>query len=130
MDILVVDDEIEICQFIQNFLEKSGKFDSVVEAHDGTEAINKLLNQHFDMVILDIIMPKRGGIEVVKAIKNNAKLKNLPIIIISGNFQGDVVKEAMQLGVKHMLAKPFKNVDLMSKLEEIIDDLQSIKMAS
>ena len=107
--ILVVDDEDKIRDLISHYLRKS-KFEKekIVHACDGAEAIRKISNQEFGLIIVDIVLPKKNGLEVFKEIRSKARTRNIPVLIISGNLNSGIVKKAIFLGAKHILTKPFK----------------------
>tara|TARA_R110002072_G_scaffold534_4_gene3744 strand:- start:29023 stop:29442 length:420 start_codon:yes stop_codon:yes gene_type:complete len=122
--ILIIDDEPKIISLIQKYFEKSGiSTAQIVTAHDGQEALLKLKNQEFGLVIADIVMPKKSGLEVLKELKSRAKTKKIPFVIISGNLQAEVVKQAVILGAKNIISKPF-NYDLfMERIFRALGDL-------
>ncbi len=107
--ILVIDDEDKIRDLISHYLKRSDfDQDKIVHAADGAEAIRKIHNQEFGLIIVDIILPKKNGLEVYKEIRSKARTKNIPVLIISGNLSSSIVKKAIYMGAKHILTKPFK----------------------
>lgn len=115
--ILIVDDEDKIRDLISRYLKKS-EFDGekIVHACDGAEAIRKINNQEFGLIIVDIVLPRRNGLEVFKEIRSKARTKNIPVLIISGNLNSGIVKKAIYMGAKHILTKPFKYDVFMERL--------------
>lgn len=107
-NVLIVDDEPKIQQLIGKYFERL-KTDpkKLIMASNGKEALRKLQNQNFDLIIIDVVMPQVNGLQVIKELKAKAKTKNIPIILISGNLHTEIVKQAIILGVKNILAKPF-----------------------
>ena len=101
--ILVVDDEMEICDLLQNFLTQEGY--QVSTAQNGREAISLGNQNRFDLALLDIKMPGMDGIEVFQELKK-AK-KDLEVIILTGHGTLRTAKEAMGLGAYDYLTKPF-----------------------
>ncbi|PIV19764.1 MAG: hypothetical protein COS40_16090, partial [Deltaproteobacteria bacterium CG03_land_8_20_14_0_80_45_14] len=79
--ILIVDDEEVIRKFLRIHLAKLGY--EVTEAADGEQAIEQLGKDDFDLLICDIMMPKKDGWEVIKEVKSNPKTKNLPVIVLT-----------------------------------------------
>lgn len=110
--ILIVDDEEKIRDMLEKYIARV-KCDSttIVHASDGQEAMRKIKNQDFGLIIVDIVLPKRNGLEIFKELKASAKTRNIPVLIVSGNLQSKIVKQAIVLGAKHILAKPF-NYDI------------------
>lgn len=121
MNILVVDDEKML---VDSIAEQLGSYDAikrVIKAYDGAEAIQKLSNQKFDIVILDIDMPKKGGLDILKMIGTEDEFIGTSVLMISGNFTPEAIKQA-SLHTKYFLAKPFKVQNLKEKLGQILLD--------
>lgn len=120
--ILIVDDEILILKILKQELGDSGY--SVVLASDGEEAIEKFKKEEFDMVIVDNMMPKKSGIEVIKEIK---KIKPNTIILMMTAF-GSIKNavEAIKEGAYDYITKPFENNDFVEKIKNILDNQNEI----
>ncbi len=123
--ILVVDDEQEIAEQIKRAL--SGNFDCVVDvAYNGKEALDKMKEEHYDILILDMLVPKLNGMEVCQAMIEDQKLKMIPILLVSilplnsDDFQKSLNKFAELAMVRDVLEKPFSNEDLFIKVRKII----------
>jgi len=101
--ILLVEDEELIIKLLQKKLLSEG-FD-VILATDGEEGINKIKEHKPDLVLLDIVMPKKGGFEVLEDINQDQELRNIPVIIISNSGQPMELDRAQRLGVKDWLIK-------------------------
>lgn len=121
MNILVVDDEKMLVDSIAEQLSSYDAIKRVIKAYDGAEAIQKLSNQKFDIVILDIDMPKKGGLEILKMIGTEDEFEGTSVLMISGNFTPDTIKQA-SMHTKYFLAKPFKVDNLKEKLGQILVD--------
>ena len=121
MHVLVVDDEDKICEIIQLFLGTLGPFKSVVKANNTLQALQKFQNQHFDLLILDHVLPGKHGIEFAETLKKSVKHHNLKILLISGFLQQEDVLRSVDLGIKHILVKPFTRQQLVSKVSEILE---------
>lgn len=107
-NILIVDDEEKIREVLQKYLMRTeADIKNIVHAGDGREAIRKLNNQEFDLIIMDIVMPHWTGLEILEQLKSKAKTKNIPVLMISGKLEPDTVREAILTGARHILAKPF-----------------------
>ena len=112
--ILVVDDEIDIAESIASLLESEGYICLVV--NDGAEALKKLETEIPDLLIIDVMMPIVTGTEVVKEIRKQSKLKNLPILLMSAS------KEPSALGDMkwdNFLRKPFDIDELISEVTKL-----------
>jgi YesN/AraC family two-component response regulator len=106
--ILLIDDEDEIKSLMANYLMKSHiEENRIVLASDGKEALGKIQNQEFGLIIVDVLMPKMNGLQLIKEIKLRAKYKDIPVILISGTLEADNVKTAIALGINNILVKPF-----------------------
>lgn len=115
-NVLVVDDEEKICKIIKIFLDMSSRFSNVVLAKDALEAMMKLNNQDFDLIIVDKSMPNRTGLEFVENLKKSFKLGKIKVLLISGCLTKEDTLLAMKLGIKDILIKPFNRQRLMEKV--------------
>ncbi len=106
--ILIIDDEDEIKELMANYLVKSEiEENKIVLASDGKEGFTKIQNQDFGLIIVDILMPKMNGLQLIREIKLRAKYKDIPVIIISGTIEAENVKTAIALGINNIIVKPF-----------------------
>lgn len=120
MNVLVVDDEEKICELIKIFLESAFPFHSVVSAPNATQATQKFLNQEFDLLIIDHVLPGKAGIEYIEHLRNSVKYNNLKIVLISGYLQQEDVLNAIQYGIKHIVVKPFTRQQLINQVADIL----------
>ena len=120
MNILVVDDEEKICELIKIFLESAYSFRSVVTAPNALQAQQKFLNQEFDLIILDHVMPGKLGLEFIHNLKNSVKYNRMKVILISGYLQQEDVLAAIQMGVKHVIVKPFTRQQIVAQVGELL----------
>lgn len=81
--IVMIDDEIDLCLLVKANLEETGEFD-VMAVSDSQEAVGICLREIPDLILLDIVMPKVKGTEIIKALKGFAETKKIPVIVISG----------------------------------------------
>lgn len=101
--ILVVDDDPEIVTLLSKILLNEGY--NVMDAQNGLEALRKVEKGGIDLVILDLIMPEMGGIEVLKRLGDIAP--KLPVIVLTGHGDLQTAREAMMLGAYEYITKPF-----------------------
>lgn len=120
MNILVVDDEEKICELIKIFLESAYEFRTIVTAPNAAQAMQKFANQDFDLVIIDHVMPGKAGIEFVEQLRHSVKYNKLKVVLISGYLQQEDVLTAIQLGVKHIIVKPFTRQHLLNQVSDIL----------
>lgn len=121
MNILTVDDSATIRRIIKKNVLEMGH--EVFEAADGMEAL-AFLNQAtapVDLVILDWNMPGLSGLEVLKQIKADAKLKDLVVMMLTSEADRNCVMEALQAGARNYLTKPFDYKMLRLKVQESLD---------
>lgn len=106
--VLLIDDEDEIKSLMSNYLVKSRiEEKQIVLASDGKEALSKMQNQEFGLIIVDVLMPRMNGLQLIKEIKLRAKYKDIPVLLISGTLEAENVKTAIALGINNILVKPF-----------------------
>ncbi|OHB95083.1 MAG: hypothetical protein A3I59_03220 [Planctomycetes bacterium RIFCSPLOWO2_02_FULL_50_16] len=101
--ILVVDDDPEIVTLLSKILLNEGY--NVMDAQNGLKALRKVEKGGIDLVILDLIMPEMGGIEVLKRLGDIAP--KLPVIVLTGHGDLQTAREAMMLGAYEYITKPF-----------------------
>lgn len=115
--ILLIDDEDEIKALMSNYLIKSQiDEERIVTASDGKEAISKIQNQEFGLIIVDILMPKMNGLQLIKELKMRKKYQDIPILIISGSVDAENVKLAISMGVSNIIVKPFTYNNFLDKV--------------
>ena len=100
-------------------------FDNLILSESGKNAILKLQSRkEISLVLCDWDMPGMSGIEVVKFIRSDDKLKDIPIIMVTGESDRDRVIEAAKEGVNGYIIKPFKPADLQNKIEQVLPEEQ------
>jgi CheY-like chemotaxis protein len=118
--ILVVDDEEVIRKFLRVHLVKLGY--EVEEAADGEQALAQLGKDHFDLLICDILMPKKDGWEVIKEVKSNPRTKNLPVILLTAKNEDSDMFKGYDLGANYYMTKPFTKTQLLYGLKLMFDE--------
>ena len=116
--LLVVDDDKEITEMLQKRLIREGY--EVVVAFDGEEALAKAKETNPDVILLDLMMPRLNGFEVLKEIRKNYKDKWRPIIIISAKTELDSVKQCYDLEADHYLTKPCSMENILRGIRTMI----------
>lgn len=117
--ILLVEDDKFLSSLLKNRLEKEGI--TVVYAPDGDTALNALRSQKVDLVLLDIILPKKNGFEVLEEIQGDPSLRDSPVIIISNLGQDSDVVRGKDLGAIGYYVKAQTSIDdLVSKIKNYI----------
>ena len=116
--VLVADDASFMRQMIRDIIEPEG-YEVVGEASDGVEVVEKFRELHPDLVMMDIVMPKRSGIDAVKAIK--AEDPTAAVVMCSALGQETLVMEAIQAGAKDFIVKPFKPDNVLQTLSKVLE---------
>lgn len=119
--VLIVDDEEVIRKFLKIHLAKLGY--EVKEAADGEQAIEQLGIDDFDLLICDILMPKKNGWEVMKEVKSNPKTRNLPVIILTAKNEDSDMFKGYDLGANYYMTKPFTKAQLFYGLKLMFDEI-------
>lgn len=119
-NILVVDDELEVANILVKYLGFYKGFKNIVVAKDGVQAMHKLSNQEFDLIITDIVMPKRDGLSLIEHLRKIPKYYHTKIMIVSGCLNKDLVMMAMRKGIRQVLVKPFTPRQLLEKTFEVL----------
>lgn len=115
---LIVDDFSTMRRIIRGLLKEAGYVDAD-EAEDGQVAFQKLQTGHFDCVITDINMPNMNGFELLEAIKEDEKLKSIPVLMITAEASKDDVLKAARLGASAYIVKPFSKAVLEDKIHKL-----------
>jgi len=117
--IMVVDDSITIRKVTERMLLRHNI--EVILAKDGIDATNKLQESTPDLMLLDIEMPRMDGFEVASFVRNDDRLKDLPIIMITSRTGNKHKEKAAEIGVNRYLGKPFQEDDLFANINEILN---------
>jgi two-component system alkaline phosphatase synthesis response regulator PhoP/two-component system response regulator VicR len=113
--ILIVDDEEVIRKFLKINLIKWGY--EVLEAADGVQALEQLGKDHFDLLICDIMMPKKDGWQVLKEVKSNPKTMHIPAIVLTAKNEDTDMFKGYDSGADYYMMKPFTKAQLLYGLK-------------
>ena len=117
---LIVDDLSTMRRIIRGLLTEAGHVDAD-EAEDGQVAFQKLKSGHFDCVLTDINMPNMNGFELLKAIREDEKLKSTPVLMITAEAGKEEVIQAAKLGACAYIVKPFSKAILEEKIHKVFN---------
>ncbi len=120
MKILVVDDMSTMRRIIKNILKQLG-FSNMDEAENGQEALQKLRADTFGFVVSDWNMPVMPGIEMLRAIRADEKLKHIPVLMVTAEAQKENLIQAIQAGVNNYIVKPFTAETMQEKINKIFN---------
>jgi CheY-like chemotaxis protein len=119
LKIMVVEDDSFVIDIYQTKLSQEGY--EVIQAENGAEAIKKLEKDIPDMILLDIIMPYVDGLQVLKKIKSDERLKNIPVVLLTNLSQKEDIDEGLGLGASDYLIKShFTPSEVLEKIKKYI----------
>ncbi len=116
--ILIVDDEPNILLSVEFLMKREGF--EVRTAEDGQVAIEMLAENRPDLMILDVMMPRKNGFDVCKQVRADPDFKNLPIILLSAKGREVEIAKGLSLGADAYITKPFSTHELVSKVKELL----------
>ena len=122
MKVLVVDDFSTMRRIVKNLLRDLG-FTNIQEADDGSTALPMLQSGDFDFVVTDWNMPGMQGIDLLKAIRADASLSHIPVLMVTAEAKKEQIIMAAQAGVNGYIVKPFTAGTLKAKLDKIFQRL-------
>lgn len=119
-NVLIVDDDQELCDVMKFYLTKIKTIRSIVTVHDGISGGQRLRNQKFDLILLDMKMPRLNGHELFIEFKGNPFNAISTVVAMSGTMDRDILTTATQNGVKLFLIKPFDEKLFLDKIGAVI----------
>lgn len=122
--VLVIDDDEMNLQIAKMIIEKKLKC-KVIGVDNGVEGIDILKSQRVDLVLLDVLMPDFDGIETLQEIRNDAQIKDVPVMMLTALVERNTVQKAALLGVKDYIKKPFMPADLLARVEKKLAEIHS-----
>ncbi|HEV8436940.1 MAG TPA: response regulator [Methylomirabilota bacterium] len=117
--ILIVEDEPHIVLSLEVLLRRAGY--ETVTAADGEEGLARVRELRPDVVLLDIMMPRRNGYEVCRAIKTDPALSSTPVIMLSAKGQEVEIVKGLELGASGYIAKPFGNAEVLEAVRAALE---------
>ncbi|MCL7929262.1 chemotaxis response regulator CheY [Halomonas llamarensis] len=122
MSFLVVDDFPTMRRIVRSLLKELG-FTNVEEAEDGQDALNKLRAGSFEFVVSDWNMPNLDGLEMLKEMRQDDALKELPVLMVTAEAKKENIIAAAQAGANGYVVKPFTAATLEEKLNKIFEKM-------
>jgi DNA-binding response OmpR family regulator len=123
--ILIVEDNLELLMLMQQLLKA---YYHVYLARDGEEAFEIVHKNNIDLIISDVMMPKMNGLELTLKIKEDEKLKHLPIILLTAKTQEEDEQLALEAGADDYIIKPFRIKDLKLRIDNIIENRKRMQI--
>ncbi len=119
MPILIVDDYKTMLKIIRNLLKQLG-FGNVDEAMDGSAALQKIRSKNYGLIISDWNMEPMSGLQLLKEVRLDAKVKDVPFIMVTAESKSENIIAAKDAGVSNYIVKPFNAATLRSKIETVL----------
>ena len=119
--VLVVDDFSTMRRILKNILKQIG-YSDIEEAEDGNSALARLRQGGFGLVVSDWNMPNMTGLDLLKAIRADNALNNMPVLMVTAEAKKENVMDAIKAGVNNYVVKPFTADILKEKIEKIFDN--------
>jgi len=119
-NVLIIDDEEKIAGIIEKYLRLYKGFDKIVIASDGVQAMQKISNQDFDLIITDLVMPKRDGLTLIDNLRKIPKYYKIKIMVVSGCLNKEMTILAMRKGIRQIVVKPFSARQILEKTFEAL----------
>jgi len=116
--ILVVDDDREIVRLVRAYLERSGY--EVLTAYDGETALHILRREHPDLMLLDLMLPGRNGMDVTRAVRGDAGLAAMPIIMLTARVEDHDKIVGLELGADDYVTKPFNPGEVVARVRAVL----------
>jgi len=120
MKVLIVDDFATMRRIVRNILKQIG-FKNIIEADDGKSALKELKKGKVDLILCDWNMPEMPGIDLLKAVRSDNELKDIPFVMVTAEAQKDNIVEAVKAGVSNYVVKPFTAETISEKLTKVFD---------
>jgi chemosensory pili system protein ChpA (sensor histidine kinase/response regulator) len=126
MQVMVIDDSVTVRKVTSRLLERNGM--EVILAKDGVDAVTQLQDVKPDVMLLDIEMPRMDGFEVATVVRNDERLKEVPIIMITSRTGEKHKQRAMDIGVNRYMGKPFQENELLGTITELMTGSEEEKV--
>ena len=117
--IVIADDEPHLRLLVRTTLEQPGC--EVLEAPDGPSTLELVRNETPDLLILDWMMPNQSGVDVLRALREDARTSGVPVIMLTGRSDRADRKAAVLLGIRGYLAKPFSPLELIELVDKVLE---------
>lgn len=123
--VIVVEDEPDAAELFAEMMRVSGF--RVLKTYSSTPAISMIAKEQPDVVILDIMMPDISGLEVLRFMRRDPKLKNIPVIVVSARSMPSDIREGLEAGATIYLTKPVGYLDLKKSVDQVVQEQASDK---
>jgi len=124
--VLIADDNPQILELLEAYLDPLEL--RVLIAMNGQEALDTVENDQPDLILLDIMMPKRSGFEVCRLLKDDPRYRDIPIIMVTALNEVADMERARECGADHFLSKPVNKLELLDRIQHLLE-LKNLKKA-
>jgi len=118
LKILVVDDNKETVRAVRVYLERDGF--QVFSAYDGETALHTLRREHPDLVLLDLMLPDRDGLDITRIVRRDATLKQIPIIMLTARVEDEDRITGLEIGADDYIVKPFNPREVVARVRSVL----------
>jgi two-component system chemotaxis response regulator CheY len=119
-NVLIADDDLELCEIMKFYLSKVESIKTIVTVNDGISAVHKIRNQKFDLILLDMKMPKKNGYEFLDEFRGNPFNTISSVVSMSGTMDMEILNINTSSGIRTFLIKPFDEKLFLDKIKKII----------
>lgn len=119
-NVLIADDDLELCEIMKFYLSKVESVKTIVTVNDGMSAVQKIRNQKFDLILLDMKMPKKNGYEILDEFRGNPFNTISSVVAMSGTMDMEILTINTSNGIKTFLIKPFDEDRFLEKINKTI----------
>lgn len=117
--ILAIDDDPRLCMTLRRWLQVQGNY-RFISVNNPREGLRVAKREKPDLILLDLVMPKLGGIEVLKKLNKSKQMRYIPVVILTGSPSQETLEDAQHEYVEHYLTKPIDRKTLLDKIESIL----------
>lgn len=119
-DVLIVDDDKDVCEILKQYCFNMGCFRNIIFAHDGALASIKLRNQKFSLILIDLKMPKKSGLDLMREFDDKSLNKKANVMVVSGTLDKTMLEKSIALGIKNFLPKPFDEANFQERVLKLL----------
>ncbi len=119
-DVLIIEDDKDVSSILESYCQNMGCFRNIVIASDGHSAIQKLSNQKFAVILLDMNLPRKNGFQIIEEMASTSLNSNRSICVISGDLSAKTIKILAEMNVKHFILKPFNESVFQGKILRLL----------
>jgi two-component system cell cycle response regulator len=117
-NILVVDDNAQNRELLVAYLDELGS--TITTASDGLEALDKIRAGRFDLILLDIMMPRMSGFEVCRKLKSDPQTRDIPIIMVTALHELGDIERGVEYGTDDFISKPVNRLELLTRVRSLL----------